>query len=293
LGTAISFPRILAGNGVAGNNAHFLLAALHGLSNPTETLLNCAIFAVSTCFLNSFLVLVTEPHWFRVWMFGDRVVKLQIRSLVVTCCIWTALILIGAFASLLVGQIGLHSRSLVPMSGGNDVAVFFVSNVAHYSPMLAVAFWLAGMAVLFSTSDAQAYSLVLLCSYDARRGQMRTAELSQVKPLLYCGLSAFIFASLYVFVRYFGIPLDKLVLLLLPFCLNIVPGLIGIVRSGAPQPALIWLSVGFYCCCALMSLAFDRSERAFAVAAPLMPMMISGVALLAKPGVIANAAART
>src|SRR5262249_51800622 len=62
---------------------------------PTSPLLSGVLFAISCPFLNSFLVLITQPHWFRVWMFGEKETTLQVTSLSITAVFWSILILIG------------------------------------------------------------------------------------------------------------------------------------------------------------------------------------------------------
>lgn len=81
---------------------------------------------------------------------------------------------------------------------------------------------------------------------------------------------------MYLFVRRLNIPFDYLIVVLLPLCLTIVPGLVLAARGKPQVPALLWASLALYAVCALLGLA--THENALFVAAPLMPMILSVVA---------------
>jgi hypothetical protein len=271
------------------NYAQLIGLMKHELENPRIPPYGGLLFAISCLFLNSFLVLVTEPHWLRVWMFGEKETGLQVPALSATCLIWLILVVIGTLASVAVTTDG--GVSIFSANGGSDVVVFFLSKMANVSPLFGIAFWIAGMAALFSTSDAQIYSFVLIRRFDTRAGKIENASFDSLKPAQYSALAAAIFAIVYAAVRFAGIPFDQLVLLFLPSCLIIVPAIILAAR-GVPQDAtLIWTSLGLYTACAVLAVLLPTPmAQISAIAAPLMPMMISLIALY-KPKEIENAVA--
>jgi hypothetical protein len=233
------------------------------------------LFAISCVFLNSFLVLVTQPHWFRVWMFGEKETTLQVTSLSITAVVWLMLILIGAFAS-------------VMTDAGSDagligVAVDFLQKVMREAPLFAVLFWLAGMGALFSTADAQIYSFFLIRRFNVRQGKIVHAQFSELRRASYSAAAAALFAVCYALVNYLHVPFDRLILVLLPSCLNIVPALILAVRGTRQVPSLLLISIVPYAICAFLGLLPIRVAPVFAVVAPLMPLMVSVIALVHRP----------
>jgi hypothetical protein len=235
------------------------------------------LFAISCVFLNSFLVLVTQPHWFRVWMFGKKETTLQVTSLSITAVVWSMLILIGAFASIVMTDAGIdaeHKATDIDI----EVAVYFLQKVMKEAPLFAALFWLAGMGALFSTADAQIYSFFLIQRFNLQEGKSVHAEFSELRRASYSAAAAALFALCYALVHYLDVPFDRLILVLLPSCLNIVPALILAVRGTRQAPSLLLISIVPYAICALLGLL--GVARVFAVAAPLMPLMVSGIALL-------------
>lgn len=260
---------------------------LDEMSSPRIPLIGGVLFAFACTFLNSFLILVTEPHWLRVWMFGEKETKLQVRSLSFTCLVWLILIALGALASVAVSA----DEGGTKITGGDDVIIFFLTQMTNLSPLFAVIFWVAGMAALFSTSDAQIYSSLLIIRFDAHQGTIINTASNTLRPALTSGLAAALFTTIYVLVRLMALPFEQLVLLLLPSCLNTVPALI-LASRGIPQlPGLLWVSIVLYFICAVFGLAHGPTGQVFAVAAPLMPLLASLIALFYKPKEATYAAA--
>ena len=223
--------------GIKGEGAATLLTKMAAeMSNPKIPFLGGVLFLFAAIFLNSFFVLVTEPHWLRVWMFGKKESNLQVTSLSVTCVVWAILIVLGALASVAVSADAQVSPHIV---GGDSVVIYFLGKMAEVSPLFAVAFWIAGMAALFSTSDAQVYSFLLIERFSPSIGRIGDASFDKVKPAFHSAAAALLFSAAYLFVRKFELPFEQLVLLLLPSCLNIVPALILAIRGAPQSPALL------------------------------------------------------
>ena len=251
---------------------------------PTSPLLSGVLFAISCLFLNSFLVLITQPHWFRVWMFGEKETTLQVTSLSVTAVVWSILILIGALASIVLSAEDNLDSSV-------QVIVSFLQQVTNAFPLLAVAFWVAGTGALFSTADAQIYSFFSIQRFDLREGKIAHAEFKELRPAFYAAIAAAVFAGCYALVRFLKVDFDQLVFVLLPSGLNIVPALILAVRGIRQEPVLLWISIVPYAVCAFLGLLHTDVAPIFAVAAPLMPLTVSAVALVYRPKEVAHAKA--
>jgi hypothetical protein len=247
---------------------------------PSITPVGGILFALSCVFLNSFLVLVTQPHWLRVWMFREKVIKLQIGSISLTCAIWILLVLIGLLASIVLTASGADDTRTFR---GDEVVLKFLTQLTDISPLFAVSFWVAGMAALFSTADAQIYSFFLIERFSPNEAKIRNTDVSSLKPLLHSTAAAIVFSAFYAFVRVLEVPFDRLVLVLLPCCLNIVPALVLAARGMPQQPALILVSIFLYSVCGVLGLMEFPSAQMFAVAAPLMPVALAIIAALYKP----------
>ena len=258
---------------------------------PTSPLLSGVLFAISCLFLNSFLVLITQPHWFRVWMFGEKETTLQVTSLSVTAVVWSILILIGALASTVLSAKNIPEACTAPNLDSVQVVVCYLQQVTNAYPLLAVAFWVAGTGALFSTADAQIYSLFAIQRFDLREGKIAHAEFKELRPAFYAAIAAALFAGCYALVRFLKVDFDQLVFVLLPSCLNIVPALILAVRGIRQEPILLWISIVPYAVCGFLGLLHTDVAPIFAVAAPLMPLTVSAVALVYRPKEVAHAKA--
>jgi hypothetical protein len=270
------------------------------MNAPLTDVLSGLLFVGSCIFLNSFLMLVTQPHWLRVWMFGEKETSLQVASLSITAIVWLILILIGALASVVAGMapnaqpsmneittIGLDLPKHVQQA--DEVTVYFLTEVTKTNPLYTVAFWLAGTAALFSTAAAHIYSFFLIIEFNLREGKLSRSEMKQGRLILYAAIAAALFAGCYALVRFLNVQFDQLVLVLLPSCLNIVPALILAVRGIQQEPVLLRASITLYSIFAFLALlphklasVFFPHELAsvFPVAAPLMPLLFSIIALV-------------
>ena len=226
-------------------------------------------FALSCVFINSFLILVTQPHWLRVWMFGEKEIRLQVRSLSMTCAVWLLLILVGSLAAVMLPDAAQTDTT-------TNVVLAFLRRLTESSPLFAVAFWVAGMAALFSISRNQIYSFFLIKYFDLKKETLSDGPSEFSRAAVPSAFAAALFALIYLFVRHVNIPFDSLVVVLLPLCLNIVPGLVLAARGKPQEPMLLLVSLILYAACALLGLV--SHESLLYVAAPLMPMILSVVA---------------
>ena len=222
------------------------------------------LFVIHVIFLNAFLVLATEPHWLRLWVFQEKETETQIASTVSTAIIWAILVGIGLIASML-AQGGV----------GTGVIVSLVNQLSDLSLIFVVAFWFAAVAALFTTSDAQTYSWLVVKNFDSNTGSLQEFKLDSAKPFLYAAVVSITFAAIYLLVRTYSLPFEKLVFLIIPFSLNTLPAIVQLAYKREPSPALMALSViGFI---GLGSGGFiqPQNELLWTLSAALVPVVIS------------------
>jgi len=236
------------------------------LFNPILSTRECVLFAFHVSFVNLFLVLVTEPHWLRLWIFKDKETALQVRSVSWTASIWIVLILVGFLAS-------FHSNGKV----GEDAVVGLLSKLSLISPVFLVAFWLGGVAALFSSADAQIYSFLVVREFDLKTGKLRTRLMETLDPLRLSLMMSAAFALTYYLVRELNIPFEKIIFFIIPLNLNIFPAFMLAAR-GLPQiPVYICASLLMYCGCSILGLRQPSDVYLWTLAAALMPLLV-GVA---------------
>ncbi len=236
------------------------------LFNPILSTRECVLFAFHVSFVNLFLVLVTEPHWLRLWIFKDKETALQVRSVSWTASIWIVLILVGFLAS-------FHSNGKV----GEDAVVGLLSKLSLISPVFLVAFWLGGVAALFSSADAQIYSFLVVREFDLKTGKLRTRLMETLDPLRLSLMMSAAFALTYYLVRELNIPFEKIIFFIIPLNLNIFPAFMLAARGLPQNPVYICASLLLYCGCSILGLRQPSDVYLWTLAAALMPLLV-GVA---------------
>lgn len=229
----------------------------------------CVLFALHVTFLNGLLVLTTEPHWLRVWIFREKETTLQVPSLSITAGIWVLLMVVGLLAS--------HVSN---GKFGEDAIVGILSRLTAISPVFLVAFWIGGVAALFASADAQIYSYLLVSDFDVSTGKLRQRLMATVKPMRLAALFTLGFLTAYWTIRHFNIPLEKIIFIIVPFCLNSVPAFVLALMKRPQQPWYVASSVILYLSCAIRGLFQPSEEFTWTLAAALMPAMVSIVAWL-------------
>lgn len=241
---------------------------LYTLTTPLLSIRECIIFSFHVLFLNSFLVLVTEGHWLRVWIFGKQETKMQVLSLTATAAIWILLIIVGFFTYILSGS-----------QFGEAAIVKLLLGLNQISPLFIILFWVGGIAALFSTADAQIYSLLLVNEFDSRQGVLKNKLMDKMHPLLLSLVFSFGFTVLYFLVRYYSIPFEKIVFMVIPFSLNILPAFIRLIKGYSPRPVLICLSTAIYLLLSLFGFLSTEHELSWNLAAVSIPVIFSVFAL--------------
>jgi len=225
----------------------------------------CVLFAFHVLCLNGFLVLVTESHWLRLWIFKQKEITLQVRSLAATAGIWSALILVGLLTS-----------AVANGATGEAAIVGSIGKLSELSAVFPVAFWIGGMAALFSTADVHIYSFLLVNGFDPKTGTLADRRMSGAAPLLSSLLAAAVFCALYVMVRVAALPFEKIVFLIIPLSLNVLPAMVLAARQRIPHPFFVCMSLVLYAACAVLGLIQPTQELAWTLASALMPV-VSGL----------------
>jgi len=255
---------LITNNEVPHNWANIKIALTPKLDWKTS-----AAFILATIFLNLFIVLVSEAHWLRVWIFGEKETKLQPKAQIGTAIIWFFIILIG----IIVGLLGINGI-------GKDGVVELIEKLTTISPLFLVGFWIAGTAALFSTTDTQFYSLFLVKSFNPKTGKINTEKLNSLNPFFLSLIISIIFCVLYFLVITLKLPFEKLVFLLLPICMIIVPAFFRIFKGLAQKPIYLYLAILLYSLASIKALIDPDNEFFFTVAAPLMPLLVSVIAIM-------------
>lgn len=235
---------------------------------PLLPLRDCVLFALHVLCLNAFLVVVTEPHWLRVWAFRQKETEVQVRSLAATSGIWLLLIAVGFCAFVTTGKVGEES------------IVGLLTALYETSPVFVVAFWVGGMAALFSTADGQIYSWLLVTDFDTATGRLRNRLISELRPHLWGVVAGIMFGTAYYLVRYFDIPFEKIVFVVIPLCLNAIPAFALLCAGKRPHPAFTLASLILYSAAAIYGFVQPEDQFTATLLAGLMPILVASVALV-------------
>lgn len=235
---------------------------------PFLPLKQCLIFALHVTFLNLFFVLVTEGHWLRIWIFGKKETEMQVKSLFSTAIIWLLLILIGFFSFFVSGS-----------KLGEDAIIDLLLKLNNISPIFIVFFWLGAVGALFSTADAQIYSFLLVNEFDNKKGVLNNKMMDKINPIYLSLAFSALFSAAYFTVRHFGLPFEKIVFIIMPMSLNLLPAFVRAARGYEQKPFLIIISVVLYLICSVLGFLQPDNSLAWTLASALMPVLCSLIAL--------------
>ena len=230
---------------------------------PLLSTKDCILFIIQVLSLNLFLVLVTEPHWLRVWMFGIKESKLQKSSTLTTGLLWGVLALIG-----------LYGYEITLKPSGPVAIISLLQKLSSFSKLFLVAFWVGGMAALFSTADGQIYSLLVVKKFDHKTGFLHENKL-RIKPFLMSVAGATLFSLLFIIVKYFKLPFEKMIFIAIPFCLNIIPAFVFSILKIRQKPIFIIISILLYITCSILGFFQSSNEFSWTLLAPFCPIAIS------------------
>jgi hypothetical protein len=223
------------------------------------------IFVLATMFLNSFLLITTESHWIRVWTMPTQVRSTTLVSMTITASMWALLILIGL---LLILSVQAH---------GINAVVDLLKLMSDTSPIYVAAFWIAAVAALLSTCDAQLYSLLLVWAFNTKIGRIEKLPIVVSYPSLTAFVVAVLFAFLFYGINAIHFPIDPIVFFLFPVFLCLAPSFVQLIRTERVTLAPILLATCLYSICGIGMLLLPEYEYYFALGSPLMPAAVSAM----------------
>jgi hypothetical protein len=228
---------------------------------PVITLPEGLMFVFHVIILNLFAIVISEGHWLRVWIFGQR--EMTMQPLAVKSTSMTILILI---------IIGLLAAAFTQRVGNEGVADLLLKiQEVTGNPIFLCAFWVAATCALFSTTDAQIYSFLVVRAFDPSKGVLSTNSSRPNNDLLLSlGVSAFAVGS-YLLVRHFGLPFEKLIFLIIPWNLNILPAFAAVMTKRPPSPLIMLGSLALYVLCGIAGLLQPQSNFFWTLTAALVP----------------------
>lgn len=229
----------------------------------------CVLFVIHVLALNLLIILVTEPHWLRVWAFGARETTKLPSSLLWTACISVLLIFLGIVAFYLSGG-----------KPGEDSIVSMIKATSEISLVFPVAFWVAGVAALFSTADAQIYSFLVVRQYDTQKGTLENRSLDSIRPLAVAVAATVIFVALYAFVRSLSLPFEKIIFVIVPLCLCIMPAFSFAMRRTTQRPSFLVVAVVVYGVLSTLGLLQPEHSLQWNIAAAVGPISLALVAYM-------------
>jgi hypothetical protein len=266
---------------VLGTLSVVIAMGWHLWSSPTSISLSAfvpqvppwqgVLFVLHVFAANIFFVLVTEGHWLRIWLFKDQEDIRQGPSTLWTGTVWAVLAVAGCLAGLITTQTG--TPGVVPV----------IKMLGDIHPAFALLFWLGGAAALLSVSDAQIYGFVLVSGFRVRDGKIHQGLTRPQHPFYPALLVAIIFSCIYGVVRYYAIPFEKIIFILLPMCLNLLPAFLAVATGRAVRSIWTILAVAAYLAASFAGLVQPSSELVWTLAAALMPVVVSLCMLLIQP----------
>ena len=239
------------------------------LFHPINSYSDCGMFAIHVIFVNFFFVLVTEGHWLRIWIFGQKETQLQIKSLSVTSVIWLILILIGLLSFVITGG-----------KSGESAIVGLLQQLHLLSPVFIVFFWLGGVAALFACADSQIFSFLIVNEFDYKSGQLKNKLMDKISPFPIAMAFACFFSIIYCILRVNNVPFEKIVFIVMPLSLNTLPAFVRAAKGYSQKPKLILLSIICYLIFSIIGLFQPNNELAWTLIAAAWPLFFSLIALI-------------
>jgi hypothetical protein len=267
-------PVVVFGSVILLGGCAYLWAHGFHTMNPTDFFrpalprYECLLFAAHVLFLNGLFVVLTEPHWLRVWIFREKETQMQIRAVGATAISWLVLMLIGLFASSITSQVG------------EGAVIGLLNQLGVLSPIFFVAFWVAGVAALFSSADSQIYSMLVVREFDTGTGRLKTRLMSSLRPTRTAAYIALTFVVVYAIVRALGLPFEKIIFVITPLSLNLLPAFVLRASGLVPRPTYVWISLAGYTVCSLVGFLRPETTFAWTLSAALIPIVMSILAFL-------------
>jgi hypothetical protein len=241
--------------------------SLSNTLSPLGGFTTASIFTLHVLILNSFMTLVTEGHWLRLWLFGIKEARLQVRGMGTTAIGWLILVIVG-----------LLSGVITTASGDQGVADI-LRFLDERFPFILLLFWLGGAAALFATADGNLYSFFLVRAFSTSEGKLIEAHARRPKnPLIFALGWAGLGTLIYYVVRAAEFPIEKIIFVCIPFSLNLLPSITRIAYAKRAHAWFTVLSVVGYLAIGGIGLSQSHDDLAFTLGAAFVPVIISAIA---------------
>lgn len=239
-------------------------AVIRTLVTPLVDTTSGLLFVGHVLVLNAFLVVFTEAHWLRLWALTERpVISQQLAGTGSTALVWLVLSVCGLLAFGITGTVGENAvADLLARFGENGIVAVTI-------------FWLGAAAALFSTADTQIYSLLLVSRFDPLSGQIDDAQFANMRPALIAGIAAALFFGLYWAARESQVPFEKIIFIIIPFTLNLMPAFAALLFRRRPSALLVTLSLLGYMAFATLGFLQAADEFTMTLSASLVPIVVS------------------
>lgn len=251
------------------SNGNYTLS-LNTISIPVLTWSMSIVFGFHVLVLNLFQIICTEPHWFRLWLFKNVEITSQAKGVIGTGIVWILFLFIGFSTFAITGQIG------EPAIGA------LLNKISLSNPLFLFLFWVAAAGALFSTVDTQLYSIMLVSKYNVAKGTLPITTKRFQNPLLVVVLFTLAFGFIYFLVKYFSLEFEKLLLVIVPFSIVLLPLFIEKSTGRSPKISTLVVSLSGYVIIAGAGFFLDRINFFATLSAIFFPVLISIIVLLFK-----------
>lgn len=221
------------------------------------------IFATHVLVLNLFQITCTEHHWFRMWLFGETELSRQSRGTAFTGLIWLIMLPVGFIA---------FSLSNTP---GEAAIGALVPALGQLFSWFSILFWVGATAALFSTADMQIYSALLVSRFEPRTSTLHDISLTRATSLASAVVAATAFGLLYMAARAAALPLEKIIFVIVPMCIVLLPGFLHFRWGYQVRPEVLILSFVSYVSMAAWGFLVSAANFSFTLSAVFLPLLIS------------------
>lgn len=228
------------------------------------------LFAAHVLVLNSTQVVCSEHHWFRLWLLGKKELRRQPSAAGTTAGLWLVMLPIGFLAVLLTPP---------PGAPGEPTVAALLTAFPNMSVIIGFIFWMGATAALFSTTDTQIYSALLVSRFDPVSGTLADAQITPQRSLRWSLSLSLLFAGAYAGVRALNIPLEKIIFAVVPFCTVLFPAFLHFRYGKNVRFAVLATSVTGYLIMIGIGFAKPALNFYFTLSAVFVPVAIGYLTL--------------
>lgn len=229
-----------------------------------------AIFCFHVLVLNLFQVICTEPHWYRLWLFKNVEITSQSQGVIGTGLVWIFFLFVGFSTFAITGQFGQQGIEIL-------LSKFSVSN-----PYFIFFFWMAAAGALFSTVDAQLYSILLISRYKVSNGTLPITSKRFNNPFVVAVSFSVAFGIFYFLATKYKdlFPFEKILFVIVPFSTVLLPLFIQKYTDRVPKLKTLLTSIFGFITVAAIGFCLPQSNYDFTLSAIFFPALVSIIIVL-------------